>query len=248
MSESKTFLKTTLSFECYTLKNASKQSTMRVLLVEDDKPLSAALSQSLRTANHAVDCVFCGKDALNAVLDDQTDLVILDLGLPDIDGLDVLKSIRQKSKAMPVIILTARDKITDKILGLDAGADDYLPKPFEMDELLARLRVIERRQGTAATAIVSVNNVSLNTQTLELFIDNEIVSLPRRELMLLKALMENAGRIQSKQKLESRLYEWGEEVVSNTIEVHIHHLRKKLPDKFIKTIRGVGYSIPQKGS
>jgi two-component system OmpR family response regulator len=182
------------------------------------------------------------------VLDDQTDLVILDLGLPDIDGLDVLKSIRQKSKAMPVIILTARDKITDKILGLDAGADDYLPKPFEMDELLARLRVIERRQGTAATAIVSVNNVSLNTQTLELFIDNEIVSLPRRELMLLKALMENAGRIQSKQKLESRLYEWGEEVVSNTIEVHIHHLRKKLPDKFIKTIRGVGYSIPQKGS
>jgi two-component system OmpR family response regulator len=117
-----------------------------------------------------------------------------------------------------------------------------------MDELLARLRVIERRQGTAATAIVSVNNVSLNTQTLELFVDNEIVSLPRRELMLLKALMENAGRIQSKQKLESRLYEWGEEVVSNTIEVHIHHLRKKLPDKFIKTIRGVGYSIPQKGS
>ncbi|WP_420933204.1 response regulator [Alteromonas sp. A081] len=218
---------------------------MRILLVEDDKPLSDALSHSLRAANHAVDCVFRGKDALNAVLDDQTDLIVLDLGLPDMDGLDVLKSIRQRNKSMPVIILTARDKITDKILGLDAGADDYLPKPFEMDELLARLRVIERRQGTAATSLVSVGRVSLNTQTLELSVGDALVALPRRELMLLKALMENAGRIQSKQKLESRLYEWGEEVASNTIEVHIHHLRKKLPDKFIKTIRGVGYSIPQ---
>jgi len=221
---------------------------MRILLVEDDKPLSDALSRSLREANHAVDCVFRGKDALNAVLDDQTDLIILDLGLPDMDGLDVLKSIRQRTKAMPVIILTARDKITDKILGLDAGADDYLPKPFEIDELLARLRVIERRQGTAATSIVVISNVSLDTQTLELRVGDDMITLPRRELMLLKALMENAGRIQSKQKLESRLYEWGEEVASNTIEVHIHHLRKKLPEKFIKTIRGVGYSIPQSGT
>lgn len=221
---------------------------MRILLVEDDKPLSDALSRSLREANHAVDCVFRGKDALNAVLDDQTDLIILDLGLPDMDGLDVLKSIRQRRKSMPVIILTARDKITDKILGLDAGADDYLPKPFEIDELLARLRVIERRQGTAATSIVVINNVSLDKQTLELRVGDDMVTLPRRELMLLKALMENAGRIQSKQKLESRLYEWGEEVASNTIEVHIHHLRKKLPEKFIKTIRGVGYSIPQSGT
>lgn len=221
---------------------------MRILLVEDDKPLSDALSRSLREANHAVDCVFCGKDALNAVLDDHIDLIVLDLGLPDIDGLDVLKSVRQRRKSMPVIILTARDKTTDKILGLDAGADDYLPKPFEIDELLARLRVIERRQGTAATSIVVIGNVSLDTQTLELRVGDDMVTLPRRELMLLKALMENAGRIQSKQKLESRLYEWGEEVASNTIEVHIHHLRKKLPEKFIKTIRGVGYSIPQSGT
>jgi two-component system OmpR family response regulator len=221
---------------------------MRILLVEDDKPLSDALSRSLREANHAVDCVFRGKDALNAVLDEQTDLIILDLGLPDIDGLDVLKSVRRKRKSMPVIILTARDKTTDKILGLDAGADDYLPKPFDIEELLARLRVIERRQGTAATSIIAINTVSLDTQTLDLSVGETTVTLPRRELMLLKALMENAGRIQSKQKLESRLYEWGEEVASNTIEVHIHHLRKKLPENFIKTIRGVGYSIPQSGT
>lgn len=221
---------------------------MRILLVEDDKPLSDALSRSLREANHAVDCVFRGKDALNAVLDEQTDLIILDLGLPDMDGLNVLKSVREKRKSMPVIILTARDKITDKILGLDAGADDYLPKPFDIEELLARLRVIERRQGTAATSIIAINTVSLDTQTLDLRVGETTVTLPRRELMLLKALMENAGRIQSKQKLESRLYEWGEEVASNTIEVHIHHLRKKLPENFIKTIRGVGYSIPQSGT
>ena len=149
---------------------------------------------------------------------------------------------------MPVSILTARDKVSDKILGLDAGADDYLPKPFEMDELFARLRVVERRLGTATSAVVSIGEVQLNTQTLELSVTGQSVALPRRELMLLKVLMENGGRIQPKQKLESRLYEWGEEVASNTIEVHIHHLRKKLPESFIKTVRGVGYCIPVKAS
>ena len=220
---------------------------MRILLVEDDKPLSDALAQSLRDARYVVDCVYRGRDAINTASLGQNDLTILDLGLPDIDGLEVLKSLRHKVPHMPVIILTARDKITDKILGLDAGADDYLPKPFDMDELFARLRVVERRQGTATSAMVSIGEVTLNTQTLELSVAGEAVNLPRRELMLLKVLMENAGRIQPKQKLESRLYEWGEEVSSNTIEVHIHHLRKKLPDQFIKTIRGVGYSIPNAG-
>ena len=221
---------------------------MRILLVEDDEPLSAALSSSLRGANYVVDCVYRGKEALAMLTAEQTDIVILDLGLPDMDGLEVLRQIRQKVKDMPVIILTARDKVTDKILGLDAGADDYLPKPFDMDELFARLRVLERRLGTASTAIVKIGEVALNTQTLELSVAGEAVSLPRRELMLLKVLMENGGRIQPKQKLESRLYEWGDEVSSNTIEVHIHHLRKKLPENFIKTIRGVGYSIPVNGA
>ena len=221
---------------------------MRILLVEDDEPLSAALSSSLRGANYVVDCVYRGKEALAMLTAEQTDIVILDLGLPDMDGLEVLRQIRQKVKDMPVIILTARDKVTDKILGLDAGADDYLPKPFDMDELFARLRVLERRLGTASTAMVKIGKVALNTQTLELTVGGEAVSLPRRELMLLKVLMENGGRIQPKQKLESRLYEWGDEVSSNTIEVHIHHLRKKLPENFIKTIRGVGYSIPVNGA
>ena len=221
---------------------------MRILLVEDDEPLSTALSSSLRGANYVVDCVYRGKEALAMLTAEQTDIVILDLGLPDMDGLEVLRQIRQKVKDMPVIILTARDKVTDKILGLDAGADDYLPKPFDMDELFARLRVLERRLGTASTAMVKIGKVALNTQTLELTVGDEAVSLPRRELMLLKVLMENGGRIQPKQKLESRLYEWGDEVSSNTIEVHIHHLRKKPPENFIKTIRGVGYSIPVSGA
>ncbi len=200
---------------------------MRILLVEDDKPLSDALSSSLRRVNYVVDCVFSGREALTTLLASQTDILILDLGLPDMDGLEVLRKVRRNAPALPVIILTARDKTTDKILGLDAGADDYLPKPFEIDELLARLRVLERRLGTANSALIQVGKVSLNTQTLELTVDGTQASLPRRELMLLKVLIENAGRIQSKQQLESRLYEWGEEVASNAVEVHIHHVRKR---------------------
>ena len=145
------------------------------------------------------------------------------------------------------MILTARDKTLDKISGLDAGADDYLPKPFEIEELLARIRVLERRLSTASHTIVSVKNVSLDTAHHTLTIDNQNVHLPRRELMLLKALIENAGRILSKDQLENKLYEWGEEVASNTIEVHVSNLRKKMPPEFIKTIRGVGYCISKSG-
>lgn len=220
---------------------------MRVLLVEDDKPLSNALAVSLQNANYAVDCVFTGRDALVTLQAGENDIVILDLGLPDMDGLDVLKSIRKRLTTLPVLILTARDKTLDKISGLDAGADDYLPKPFEIDELLARLRVLERRLGTASQSIINVKNVSLDTVHHTLTIDGNDVHLPRRELMVLKALIENAGRVLSKHQLESKLYEWGEEVASNTIEVHISHLRKKMPENFIKTIRGVGYCISKSG-
>ncbi|GEA07659.1 DNA-binding response regulator [Alteromonas sp. KUL42] len=220
---------------------------MRVLLVEDDKPLSNALAVSLQNANYVVDCVFTGHDALVTLQAGENDIVILDLGLPDMDGLEVLKSIRKRLTTLPVLILTARDKTLDKISGLDAGADDYLPKPFEIDELLARLRVLERRLGTASQSIINVKNVSLDTAHHTLTIDGNEVHLPRRELMVLKALIENAGRILSKHQLESKLYEWGEEVASNTIEVHISHLRKKMPENFIKTIRGVGYCISKSG-
>ncbi len=204
---------------------------MRVLLVEDDRPLSDALALSLKNANFTVDCVYSGADALATLRAGQSDIVIL---------ADVYK--RQ-----PVLILTARDKTLDKISGLDAGADDYLPKPFEIEELLARIRVLERRLSTASHSIVSVKNVSLDTAHHTLTIDNQNVHLPRRELMLLKALIENAGRILSKDQLENKLYEWGEEVASNTIEVHVSNLRKKMPPEFIKTIRGVGYCISKSG-
>lgn len=220
---------------------------MRVLLVEDDKPLSSALAQSLHHANYTVDCVYSGHQALTALHAAQNDIVILDLGLPDQDGIDVLKSIRKKLPTLPVLILTARDKTSDKICGLDAGADDYLAKPFEIAELLARLRVLERRLGTASQSLITVKNVSMDTTHHIVTIDNSEVHLPRREFMLLKALIENAGRILSKHQLESKLYEWGEEVASNTIEVHISNLRKKMPEEFIKTVRGVGYCISKQG-
>ncbi len=144
---------------------------------------------------------------------------------------------------MPVLILTARDSIDDKVAGLDHGADDYLTKPFDMDELFARLRVIERRLGTSSTAVVAIGEVELDTAGLTVTVSGQTMALSRREWAVLKALMENAGRVLSREQLESKLYEWGEEVQSNAVEVHIHHLRKKLPDDFIRTIRGVGYTV-----
>jgi len=219
---------------------------MRVLLVEDDIPLSQGLQQSLRHEGYSVDCVHDGKSALSAVLSGCNELVILDLGLPDMDGLEVLKNIKNKSKQLPVLILTARDSLNDKVIGLDFGADDYLAKPFDMAELFARLRVIERRLGTADSALIKHNDVTLDTTANMVFIGEQAINFSRREYMIVKSLMENIGRIQSKEQLENKLYEWGEEVASNTIEVHVHHVRKKLPKDFIKTVRGVGY-IMSKG-
>jgi DNA-binding response OmpR family regulator len=144
---------------------------------------------------------------------------------------------------MPVLILSARDQIDDKVAGLDLGADDYLTKPFEPHELFARLRVIERRIGTNASWLIEIRGVCLDTKSLTVKCNDDTIDLSRKEFMVLKALMEQAGRILSRAQLESKLYEWGEEVQSNAIEVHIHHLRKKLPDSYIKTIRGVGYTI-----
>ena len=216
---------------------------MRILLVEDDMQLARGLHQSLRaegfTANHVKDA----KSAWLTIQTNECDMLILDLGLPDMDGLVLLKKIRQHNLQLPVLILTARDTIEDKIKGLDQGADDYLSKPFDVNELVARLRVIERRLGTASSSIIQIKHVSLDLAAHQVSIDNQLIDVPRKEFMVLKILMEQAGRIQSREQLESKLYEWGEEVASNAIEVHIHHLRKKLPDGFIKTIRGVGYSV-----
>lgn len=216
---------------------------MRILLVEDDLPLAQALQQSLRHEGFVVNHVETGEGALTSLITQEHDMVILDLGLPDIDGLLVLKKLRAKKQTIPVIILTARDTIEQRVQGLDFGADDYLVKPFDINELLARLRVIERRLGTADTAIISLATVKIDTTAHKVFLSEEELTCSKKEYMVLKALMENAGRIQSREQIESRLYDWGEEVMSNAVEVHIHNLRKKLPNKFIQTVRGVGYTI-----
>jgi two-component system, OmpR family, response regulator len=216
---------------------------MRLLLVEDDEQLARALQQALRQQGFAVDHLTAGRQALLAIETNSADLAILDLGLPDMDGIEVLKRARQQKQRMPILVLTARDSTTDKITGLDLGADDYLVKPFEMDELLARIRVITRRLGTAAQATICIGDVCVDTRAHQVTLDGHVITLSRREYMLLRVLMENAGRIQSREQLEGKLYEWGDEVASNAVEVHIHHLRKKLPENFIKTIRGVGYTV-----
>lgn len=216
---------------------------MRILLVEDDVPLGEGLKQSLHRESYTVDWVQTGNHALNASRTGETELVILDLGLPDIDGLDVLKEIKDKNAELPVLILTARDGIDSKVTGLDLGAEDYLAKPFNIAELLARIRVIERRIGTGKSSIISIGDVTLDIKANLVLIKQSPINLSRKEYMIAKSLIENAGRIQSKSQLESKLYEWGEEVSSNAIEVHIHNLRKKLPNDFVQTVRGVGYIV-----
>lgn len=216
---------------------------MRILLVEDDHNLAEALLNTLRTAGFVVDHVGCGKDALLMSLTPNHEIMILDLGLPDMDGLCVLSEIRKNSIKTPALVLTARDRLEDKVTGLDAGADDYLAKPFEVDELMARLRVMERRLGTADSSLINIGEVSLDMGANQVTVEGTLLSLSRREWMLLKALMENAGRILSRIQLENKLYEWGYETNSNAIEVHISNLRKKLPEKFIATVRGVGYIV-----
>ncbi len=216
---------------------------MRILLVEDDLQLATGLQQTLRHEGFVVNHVENGNLALNALLVPDQDMMILDLGLPDMDGLSVLKQLRQQKITLPVIILTARDSIESKVQGLDLGADDYLAKPFDISELLARLRVIERRIGTAQSSMITLSSVTLDIAAHKVFISGQGLILAKKEYMVLKSLMENAGRIQSRQQIESRLYEWGEEIASNAVEVHIHNLRKKLPEKFIQTVRGVGYTV-----
>jgi DNA-binding response OmpR family regulator len=218
---------------------------MRILLVEDDASLAAGLQDALGREGFVVNHVTYGQQALAAVRAETPDIMVLDLGLPDMDGLKVLAQVRQRNEHVPVMVLTARGGMDDKIAGLDSGADDYLAKPFDMKELAARLRVFERRLSTAVTGTIVVGDVELNTSAHSVQVTGERIDLPRREYMLLKALMESAGKVLTRESLEARLYSWGEEVASNALEVHIHHLRKKLPDKLIKTVRGIGYTVAQ---
>ena len=216
---------------------------MLILLVEDDHSIAQALQLALHKQGYSVNTVGTGKAALLAIETEPPDLAIFDLGLPDMDGLAVLRQVRSRNVDLPVLLLTARASLDDKVAGLDSGADDYLAKPFEMSELFARLRVMERRLTTARTAEITIGGVTLDINHNSVVVGGEAMELSRREFMLLKSLMENAGRVQTRNTLESRLYSWGQEVSSNALEVHIHHLRRKLGSDFIKTVRGVGYKV-----
>jgi DNA-binding response OmpR family regulator len=216
---------------------------VHVLLVEDDAGLAAGVRAALGREGFVVNHVASGKEALAATHTDTPDMVVLDLGLPDMDGLEILRKLRQRSDHVPVMVLTARSGLDEKVKGLDQGADDYLAKPFDVRELAARLRVFERRLATVGTSTLKIGDVELDMAAHAVEVAGEPVNLPRREYMLLKSLMENAGKVMTRESLEQRLYSWGEEVASNALEVHIHHLRRKLPENLIKTVRGIGYTV-----
>lgn len=216
---------------------------MRLLLVEDDYQLSKSLSKALKRERFSLQTVANGKEALASIEFEKIDIVILDLGLPDMDGLEVLRKIKVRKFECQVLVLTARDRLSDKVKGLDSGADDYLIKPFEYDELLARIRVLERHSNKRAEPLLEIAGLVLDPSGYVASVEGEALELSKKEYMILKALMESIGRILTKENLEAKLYDYGEEIMSNSIEVHVHHLRKKIPVGLIKTVRGIGYTI-----
>ncbi len=217
---------------------------MRVLLVEDDPMIGETVQAALRDASYAADWVQNGQTALTTLASESYDFVLLDLGLPGKDGFEVLRSIRQKNDATPVLVITARDGLADRLRGLDGGADDYVLKPFEMAELMARMRAVLRRKGGPATLILSNGRVSLDPATHEAKAsDRGGIQLSNREFALLQALLVRPGAILSRHDLETRIYGWGEEVESNAVEFLIHSLRKKLGSDVIKNIRGAGWMV-----
>jgi len=215
----------------------------RLLLVEDDYQLGESLKEGLEMETYHVDWLRNGSDALLALETSHFDLIVLDLGLPGLDGLEVVKQARKTGSHVPILILTARDTVEDKIKGLDSGGDDYLVKPFDIDELSARLRSLERRSAGRTNPVIVVDNVCLDPATGEVHVDKEPVIVSARERALLQSLMENAGRFVAKSRLEDSLYGWDSEIESNTVEVYISKLRKKVGRDRITTMRGVGYMM-----
>jgi DNA-binding response OmpR family regulator len=214
---------------------------LRILLVEDDDLLASGLLLALHRAHYTVELVQDGEAALRALADNQFALMVLDLGLPKLDGMAVLKAARARGDQLPVLILSARDATRDRILGLDLGADDYLVKPFELDELLARVRVLMRRRSGKPVNQLQLGELMLDLEGLSVTWHGKPVEMARLEFMLLKKMAESPQRVFSRAQLEESLYGWGDGVESNTIDVHVHHIRKKLSAAAIKTIRGVGY-------
>jgi len=223
---------------------------MRVLVVEDDALLGDAIQAGLKQSGYAVDWMKDGVSAEQALATEPYAAVVLDLGLPRLSGLEVLHRLRSRnvqinSKRVPVLILTAMDTVDDRIKGLDAGADDYLVKPFDMGELAARLRALIRRASGKTEPLLQVAGVMLDPAAHRVLYLDKPVELSAKEFALLHALMLNAGKVLSRVQLEEQLYAWGDEIESNAVEVHIHHLRRKLFPELIETIRGVGYLMPR---
>jgi len=218
---------------------------MRVLLVEDDRMIAQGLQTALRQDGYTVDCMSDGRSAAEALRTVRFDLVLLDLGLPERDGIEVLRELRRRGDSTPVIIVTARDDIQNRIEGLDAGADDYIIKPFDLDEVGARMRSVLRRAAGRGDPCIRHRGLSLNPQTHEVERDGVAVLLSAHEFSVLEAFLQRPGAVLSRAQLEDRLYGWNEQIESNAIEVYIHGLRRKLGGDAIRTLRGVGYFVPK---
>lgn len=216
---------------------------MRLLLIEDDPMIGDSIAEGLRSERYAVDWVRDGHSALLALADDVYDLVLLDLGLPRRSGLEVLRRYRKDGGEARVLIITARDSTAERVEGLDSGADDYLVKPFDLEELFARVRALLRRQSGRSQPDIVHRGVTLRMATHEAFLDGQPLPLSAREFALLAALLDPPGQVMSKAKLEQKIYGWNEEVESNTVDVYVHRLRKKLGQDYIRNVRGVGYLV-----
>ncbi len=221
---------------------------MRVLLVEDDPSLGSGLQTALKPEGYTVDWLTDGIQALHALETESFDLVILDLGLPRLDGLSVLKQARAQGKSLPVLVLTARDAIQDRIDGLDSGADDYLIKPFDTTELKARIRALLRRSSGRSQSLISFQGIELDPSSQQVSYQDKPVNLTRREYALLHEMINQPGHVFTRDILQQLLYGWDDDVESNALEVHIHHLRKKLFPGLIRTIRGIGYVVDKNAS
>jgi two-component system response regulator QseB len=220
------------------------QTFMRILLVEDDPMIGAAVAEGLRATGDAVDWVQDGVSAAAALAASTPyALLVLDIGLPGRDGLTVLRELRAHGSKLPVLLMTARDAVSDRVAGLDAGADDYLVKPFDLDELLARVRALLRRAAGRANPVLVHGRVKIDPAAHTAWLDDAPLALSAREFALLHALLERPGAVLSRAQLEERLYGWNDSVGSNAVEVHIHHLRRKLGDGVVRNVRGVGYTL-----
>ncbi len=218
---------------------------MRLLLVEDDEILGDGLVEGLKMEGYAVDWLTNGKLADEALKINSYELIVLDLNLPDMEGLDILRALRGRKDETPVMVLTAKDTVPDRVMGLDSGADDFVIKPFELDEVCARLRALARRNEGRSVPNIEYKGIVLDPASHQVTWNNEKVDLSQKEFEILSFLMGNIGRVISRARLEESMYSWDSDVESNTVEVHIHHLRKKLDPSIIRTVRSVGYIIDE---